>query len=97
MLSSLVLYIKFIGLAIGSVFLILYLLKFKRHSTLAKGILSILSGNGIAAGIAVMFLSLDTKVCRLDQIEQIYIFIGGVAVTWVSISSFDKVLKSDKE
>jgi hypothetical protein len=76
-------YYAIIGLI---VFLTAYLLKRKSFSGLELGtlIFVIIDSIGVIAGINVAKVSIGVTECGDTPIEQIYLFIGGFAVVYVS-------------
>lgn len=60
-----------------------------------EGTGAFLGGSGIPAGIRVIILAFDDKIFT-NGIEQTYIFMGGVAVLWNSITSLKNTFKPPK-
>ena len=64
-----------------------------RKPYLSDGVVIFLSSAGIIAGIKVCGLSLDSSVFRSMGTERLYVFIGGLAVIWVSLQALWKPLE----
>ncbi|EDN69313.1 membrane protein [Beggiatoa sp. PS] len=63
----------------------------RKMPDLGKAVLIFLAASGIVAGIKVIILSfLDT----IPEGDKLYVFVGGVAVMWVSITSMGELLQT---
>ena len=63
------------------------LFKAKSKPSLAEGVVVFLTSAGLVAGIKVCILALNPDVLTEVENERIYVFLGGLAVIWVSIDS----------
>jgi len=85
------------GICIGTVCLLFYVginLYKKNRLDLKHGVMLFLSTSGISAGIKVCFMALDPTLLSSLNGERTYIFLGGLAVIWVS---FDMIFQIFKE
>ena len=96
-IAEIVPYAKYAGLFVGGIFLIIYWVRFGKQAQLGQAISVVLCGSGMVGGAAVILLSFSSDICKFDVIEQIYVIFGGLSVSWVSFTSFDKTLQSKKE
>ena len=96
-ISEIVSYAKYVGLFVGGIFLILYWIKFRKQAQLEQAISSILCGSGMVGGAAVILLSFSSDICDFDIIGQVYVILGGLSVSWISFTSFNKLLQNRKE
>ena len=77
-----------LGLVLGTVALLAYLIKMRASSILMHAVNSFISGNAIVSGISVCYSVLARGFeCRFSEIDTICIFLGGISVIWVSVRS----------
>nr|VFJ47416.1 MAG: hypothetical protein BECKFW1821A_GA0114235_101622 [Candidatus Kentron sp. FW] len=55
--------------------------------SLAEGVVVFITAAGLSAGVKVCVLSLNPEVLTEVENERIYVFLGGLAVIWVSIDT----------
>lgn len=75
---------------IGVILIIIYIIKFKfKNSSLGDAVIILLSSNGLFVGLKLCYLIFAEKnfLPASFQDSYTYIFIGGLAVIWVSIES----------
>jgi hypothetical protein len=95
--SNIALYILIgVGIIISTVYFILCY-----HNKLKPAFPSIVtffvSSVGINAGLKVCILTFDKiKITNLSENERIYIFIGGLAVIWASVTSIINAFKKSE-
>jgi hypothetical protein len=67
-------------------------LKEKKHQELdlANAVIVFLAWASLIGGFRVLFLSFNKSICNPTEIEQVYIFIGGLAVVWTSLMELYK-------
>jgi hypothetical protein len=86
-------YLKLSGVVIGSLFIGIYVYYARRKKasvSLARATVLFLSGNAFIAGVKVMIFAFNTDLLALAQkqgIEPAHLFLGGLAICWVSILS----------
>jgi len=84
-----------LSIVFGVVLIVIYVYKTLRNPhinkepDLADGVVLFLSGAGISAGIKVCYIAiaLDSNICIAIGNERTYIFLGGIAVIWVSVQT----------
>ena len=95
-IPEIVSYAEYLGLFVGGILLIFYWIKFRKQARLEQAISSIICGNGMVGGAAVILLSFSSDICDFDIIGQIYVILGGLSVSWISFTSFNKLLQNRK-
>jgi len=55
--------------------------------SLAEVVVVFLTSFGLVAGIKVCVLALNPVILTEVENERVYVFLGGIAVTWVSVDS----------
>lgn len=83
-----------IGAALVGVYILVYAAKRKTNElTLSEGALVFIHGMGILGGVKIMSLVCENNITCGQDVDHVYIFLGGLAVTWVSVAEFRKRLK----
>ena len=88
------------GIVVGSVLIAVYLLYGYRNGVpvdLGKAAIIFIASSGVFAGVKVMIFTFNTELQVLIQTEGIditHIFLGGLAISWVSILSAIQVFKT---
>jgi len=85
-----------LGLGIGGILALFVAAAVGRRPApnLAEGAVTFLSGSAICAGIKICLLAANDSKLGVEQSDRIYVFLGGLAVVWVSI---DTILTSLRE
>ncbi len=83
-----------VSAALSLLVVALYLLtRAHRQRDLSKAVNLILYTGGIVGGVKIMWnASLDERYHALGATDWVFIFIGGVAVLWVSFSGIWKIM-----
>jgi len=83
-----------IGLGLlGIIALFISTWKFNRpRPRLAEGLVVFLTCAAISAGVKVCLLSFDKQVTGMGDSERLYVFLGGLAVIWLSGEAIWKAL-----
>ena len=66
----------------------------RAYPSLGEGMTVFLAGAAICPGLRVCFLSVYKPSSMLNTSDNIYIFLGGLAIIWVSIETIKKELQS---
>jgi hypothetical protein len=79
------------GVIVGSLLTLLFVLQRvsseQPNLTLGRGVTVFLSGYGVVAAIKFSFvIALDPSL-PLSEADRVYMFIGGLAVLWVSVGT----------
>jgi hypothetical protein len=90
-----------VGLISGAVAFAIYMgckLRQKTTPDFGEGVAVLLGGAGTMAGIQLCLLSLSKFACENASIEQnrTYVFLGGVAIMWTSVSTMWNFCKRNK-
>ena len=89
-----------LGIVIASIILLVYLLYPSKNNKneLSDGIIVATSALGVFAGIKVLVFSFVMEKCNVGifEIESVYVFLGGVAVIWVTVVEIIKKFKEKK-
>ena len=80
---------------LGGIGVLMYAFLFlrrKKHQelNLANAVIVFLGWVPLVGGFRVLLLSFNKSVCNPTEIEQVYIFIGGLAVIWTSFMELYK-------
>lgn len=67
-------------------------IKKRQRPELSDGVIAFLAAAGISSGVKVCFLSLNPNVLQSIENERAYVFLGGLAVVWVSLDTIWKLL-----
>lgn len=71
--------------------------KFNRPKPrLAEGLVVFLTCAAISAGVKVCLLSFDKQVIGIGDNERLYVFLGGLAVIWISGEAIWKALTAQE-
>ena len=71
--------------------------KFNRPKpTLAEGLVTFLTAAALSAGVKVCVLAFDKKALIAGDSERLYVFLGGLAVIWISADAVWKILTEQK-
>ncbi|MDH6057519.1 hypothetical protein [Umezakia ovalisporum] len=57
----------------------------QKHLELTNGGIVFTSATSLVGGLKVMVLAFDSTVCNVQQIEQAYVLLGGLAVVWIAV------------
>jgi len=88
-------YSLYCSIIIGVSLILLYIISIKKNKSkgsLQEAIIIFLSANGIVAGINVCILSID-KLLPISETDRTYVFIGGISVIWVSVTTLLKTFQ----
>jgi uncharacterized SAM-binding protein YcdF (DUF218 family) len=85
--------IKSPGLLLGTGILMVYLYVKKRDARFAQVILIFLASVTIIGGLHLSFLAYNKLECIELEQSRIYVFLGGLAVTWTSINTIANQFK----
>ena len=78
----------FLGLLGMAVLFGAYLLGKRQKPSLAEGLVAFLTSAAIPAGAKVCVLAFDTAtIVNASDNERLYVFVGGLAVIWVSLDA----------
>lgn len=86
----------FIGVFLGVLFILIYIFtifNIEKIPELADAVILFLSGSAVSAGIKICYIALTASH---SGEERSHIFIGGVAVIWVSIQTIIGIIKNKK-
>ena len=84
-----------IGIALGltgTSVLVVSAIASGNEATLNDGMIAFLACALLSAGARVCVLSFDSKKLKIPDSERLYVFIGGIAIIWVSIDSIWRLL-----
>ena len=81
------------GITLGTVCVVIYILVKRKKAELSEGVVLFLACAGIAAGVKVCKIALDPAL-PLNG-DRLYVFLGGIAVIWVSGQTILERFKSD--
>ncbi len=84
-----------ITIIVGAVLVIGYLLRMRRNASLTDAIIIFLATNGIVAGLKLWYYTFVMPKFLPESVGEgrTYIFIGGLAVIWVTVREVLKRLK----
>ncbi len=86
-----------LGISAGVLCVLAYVLTTVRHQTrkvlLSDGVMLFLATSGIAAGIKVCTIALNRSLLTTLKEERTYIFLGGLAVIWVSVDTVIRIFR----
>ena len=92
-------YLTLLGIMIGSLLVGIYIYNTNRNRTstnLARAAILFLSGTLLIGGVKVIIFAFNPELLVLvkkEGIESAHIFLGGLAICWVSIISASEILK----
>ena len=93
-------YLTFSGIALGSLLIAIYLVISYRSGMkmqLSDGVIIFLSCSGFTAGVKVALFAFDSGLNALVQtsgIDVTHIFLGGLAICWVSVVSVLQIFRN---
>ena len=77
-----------LGLLGIAILFIAYTRKKRQKPSLAEGLVVFLTSSAIPAGLKVCVLAFDkATIVNVTDNERLYIFVGGLAVIWVSVDA----------
>lgn len=89
------------GVGLGALIFSFYLYQCWEKKNLADGVVIFLSSFGVIAGVDLCIISLYTDMSGCLEgdaanVHKIYIFIGGIAVVWASITAISRIIQGGK-
>lgn len=83
-----------IGLGLLGIFALFFATwKFNRPKpNLSEGLITFLTCTAFSAGIKVCILAFDKRIIGIGNNERPYVFLGGLAVIWISLEAIWKTL-----
>lgn len=86
------------GFVIGVVFIVIYVVRERRSEpNLGTAAVLLISGIGITTGVRLMVICVTVKkLMPFGEEDRVYIFIGGLAVIWVSVEAIVRTLRAKK-